>query len=195
MLHLLSLLIVGPEGMMGCSRAVVRPGTADKVGFQAIGSHTFSGLVHGIAEETQSRAVYLIMAAATMALFCWWIFRPQTATSNNLRAAAALAILTALLISSHSLQYDLALRSVPLAIYGHGYPVDGALGRLPKGSSLRGSPAFSERWVPGSCGRQSLSVSPVLVCSGVLHFGDRPISLALALLLDSTRGTNKRSSG
>ncbi len=115
--YLFSLQMVGTEGMLGYVRALITSGTADKVGFQAIGSHTLSGLAYGIAGETQSRMVYLIMAAATMALFCWWIFRLRTATPNNLRAAAALAILTALLISSHSLLYDLALWSVPLAIY------------------------------------------------------------------------------
>ena len=115
-LSVVSLLLVGADGMVGYIQALIRSGTADSVGFQAVGSHTLSGLAYGIAGQAGSRPLYFAMAVATMALFCWWMFRLREQTAG-FRTAAALAVVTALLVSTHSLLYDLILWSVPLAIY------------------------------------------------------------------------------
>ncbi len=115
-LYMISLLLVGTGGMVGYVQALIRSGTANSVGFQAIGSHTLSGLAYGIAGEAGSRPLYVMMAVATLALCCWWMFLLRRNTDNGDRTAVALAVVTTLLVSSHTLLYDLSLWSLPLAI-------------------------------------------------------------------------------
>jgi alpha-1,2-mannosyltransferase len=116
-LYLVSLLLVGPEGMIGYLQGLIWSGTADEVGFQAVGSHTLSGLAYGLAQGSASRAIYLLAAAATMGIFCWWLLRLRRQTSSSLRIASSLAIITALLVSSHTLLYDLMIWAIPLALF------------------------------------------------------------------------------
>lgn len=116
-LMLVSTAIVGIDGMAGYVRSLLFAGGSDGVGFQAVGSHTLAGLAYTLVGETAVRPAYISMVALTVALFCWWMLRLNSSPAPDLRLVAGLAVLASLLVSPHSLLYDLSLWAIPMALY------------------------------------------------------------------------------
>lgn len=108
--------VVGPDGAAGYFRAVLEAASEHRVGFQAPGSHSLAGLAYGVGGETSSRVAYLALAAVTLAAYVWLLHGLRRQTPENLRIAAAATSVVAILLSSHTLLYDLILWAVPLAL-------------------------------------------------------------------------------